>query len=642
MKIRPVRAFVFGLLIGVSVWALRAQAQSNLPLEVIRYADSVLYNGKILTGDKDFTVVEAVAVRDGKFIARGKADYILTMAGPNTRRIDLKGKTATPGLYDLHGGPGGGAFREYWEDRFLPNEPSWRTTEDALAGIKKAVSRAQPGEIINIVRYVLDMPVDTNVGGRGGFLFDLITREELDALSPNNPIFFPGGVNNTVMGMNSAAAEISNRFLPKGVTTPFVKDGSWAVAAGADLDGILLPGQQSGNDVAFWVVPADDEKMLEYWKEEINKFVAAGVTLGKQHMAVPFFNALRELWERGELNMRFRMPAFLVPQISGHTVELPEGEDAEAFFRRWGNMSHLGDNMLRLAGMRIPAVGGNVMGGDAWMLNPKTRPYPDRWGNASPYGGRIQEQEAVERGDKNTFRARDILIQATRFGWDVSCDHCIGDRGIREVVKAWEEAKQDMIVNRRTQRLTTNHTPMAHSDDIKKMAELGVWSSISTGHSFGGGAQSKDLDAALWWAGTEHLNSWSPIKSYVTAGSHPSLEGTMWSWGPRRGIEGEGFTGRSAFFWIAKAITRKDEKYGRAWNPAEALSRQEALWAATLWSAEQLAEDKELGSMEVGKEADLVIIDRDYMTVPADDIQNTQVLLTMVGGKIVYEKPRSL
>ncbi|HXG23634.1 MAG TPA: amidohydrolase family protein, partial [Chthonomonadales bacterium] len=454
--------------------------------------------------------------------------------------------------------------------------------------------------------------------------------------------FFPAGVNNTTMGMNSKAAELAKRFLPKSVTTPFVKEGSWAVAGGADLDGILLPGQQAGNDIAFWVVPPDDEEMLKYWRREIDMFLAAGVTLGKQHMAVPFFNALRELWERGELKMRFRMPAILIPQISGHTVELPAGENAEAFFRRWANLSHLGDNMLRIVGLRIPAVGGNVMGGDAWMLTPKVRPYPDRWGNASPYGGRIQEQEAVEKGLKDTFRGRDVLIWATRFGWDVSCDHCIGDRAIREVVKAWEEAKQNMIVNRRNQRLTTNHTPMAHPDDIKRMAALKIWSSISTGHSFGGGRQSKDLEAGLWWGGTEQVNSWSPVKSYIEAGSHPSLEGTMWDWGPRRGIEGEGYSGRSAFFWVGKAVTRKDEKYNRVWNPKEALSREEALWAATLWSAEQLAEDHEMGSIEVGKEADLLIIDRDYMTIPTDEIQKIQVLLTMVGGKVVFEREGAL
>ena len=112
----------------------------------------------------------------------------------------------------------------------------------------------------------------------------------------------------------------------------------------------------------------------------------------------------------------------------------------------------------------------------------------------------------------------------------------------------------------------------------------------------------------------------------------------MWSWGPPRGIEGEGRETRTAFYWVGKAVTRKDEQYGRVWNPSEALTRQEALWASTLWSAQQLAEGDKLGSIEPGKLADLVIIDRDYMTVmPEDEIEKIQVLLTMVDGRVVYE-----
>ena len=108
----------------------------------------------------------------------------------------------------------------------------------------------------------------------------------------------------------------------------------------------------------------------------------------------------------------------------------------------------------------------------------------------------MEEQSAVERGDKNTFRGREVLVQATRFGWDISCDHCIGDRAVREVVQAFEEGLKTQIVHRPNQRLTTNHTPMANLDDIKKMAELGIYSSISTGHVMGGFGD-RDLEAAL-------------------------------------------------------------------------------------------------------------------------------------------------
>ncbi|HET8564836.1 MAG TPA: hypothetical protein VFM35_13255, partial [Candidatus Binatia bacterium] len=84
--------FVFSFLVGN-----QAVAQS-LPPELIRYADIVLYHGKVLTADKDFTIAEAVAVRDGKILAVGSSVDILRFAGPDTRRIDLGRKSTVPGF----------------------------------------------------------------------------------------------------------------------------------------------------------------------------------------------------------------------------------------------------------------------------------------------------------------------------------------------------------------------------------------------------------------------------------------------------------------------------------------------------------------------------------------------------------------
>ena len=79
-----------------------AQSPANLPPEVIAYADLVFYNGSILTADEEFTIVQAIAVRDGKFLARGGNDRILAMAGPQTRRVDLEGRSLVPGFIDTH------------------------------------------------------------------------------------------------------------------------------------------------------------------------------------------------------------------------------------------------------------------------------------------------------------------------------------------------------------------------------------------------------------------------------------------------------------------------------------------------------------------------------------------------------------
>ena len=607
--------------------SVRLSAQQAIPPEVLSWADIVLYNGKILTADENFTIAEAVAIRDGKFLAIGETDRILAMAGPQTGKLDLKGKTVTPGILEMHGGPSGPLYRD-WGQKWLPGEGPWRTKEEALEGIRRAVARAQPGETVVIPRTELEAPDDPARGAPPDFC-SVFTLEELDAVSPNNPVFFVSVINTTPFGLNSKGAEVISPFMPKGVSNPFIGENiPCSARQSQNADSIPLPGQFASADYILWLEPL--EQLLGRYRRDIRRFLSEGITLGKQHMPPPLMGGLLELWRREELEMRIRMPFPMVAHICRNSTCLPEGENAESFFRRWPNMSRIGDRMLRFTGMRPPAVGGNISWGTAWTLEPKVHSYLDPLGRASPYGGRVEEGE-------NKFRGRDLMIQAVRYGWDVSCDHCEGDRAIREVVNAFEEGLKTQVVKRPDQRLTTNHTPLVHPDEIERMAELGIWSSISTGHVLGGTDRQgiRNIARAVYQLGPEYLHSrTAPFRSYIEAGLRPSLEGTMWTQAHET----------SAFFWISKAITRKDEHpdFSRVWNPAEVLTRQEALWASTLWSAAQLAEDKYLGSIEIGKEADLVVIDRDYMTVPEDDIKNTMVLVTIVVGKIVYEAPGAL
>ena len=96
MKSGKFPVFVCVLLLAVGL-AVPSLGQQNLDPRIIAYPQMVLYNGKVLTADDDFTIVEALAIRDGKFLARGTTSDILPLAGPKTRRIDLQGKTVVPG-----------------------------------------------------------------------------------------------------------------------------------------------------------------------------------------------------------------------------------------------------------------------------------------------------------------------------------------------------------------------------------------------------------------------------------------------------------------------------------------------------------------------------------------------------------------
>ncbi len=212
--------------------SLEAQ-QADLPPEVIAYADTVLHNGKILTADDNFSMAEAVAIRDGKFLAVGPSQRILRMAGPKTRRIDLRGKTAVPGIIDVHQHPFTEGIMAYWvaknqvpwEGR-LPemNEMErqigvgWTDGAMALRDIKRATDAAKPGEILIIPQ----------AWGRGVNLCQVTTLAQVDAVSPNNPVIFIGYVNVWPYAINSKAANVVG--LPVGPPT-FTDQGTMSSGA---------------------------------------------------------------------------------------------------------------------------------------------------------------------------------------------------------------------------------------------------------------------------------------------------------------------------------------------------------------------------------------------------------------------------
>ena len=98
------------LVAGALLWPAHPAAQQSLPPEVVRYADAIYTNGKVLTVDKDFSIREAIAIRDGKVIATGTTAAIERMAGPQTRKYDLGGRSLIPGLIDTHWHPWNGAI----------------------------------------------------------------------------------------------------------------------------------------------------------------------------------------------------------------------------------------------------------------------------------------------------------------------------------------------------------------------------------------------------------------------------------------------------------------------------------------------------------------------------------------------------
>ena len=333
--------FIFLTFGGLALPPAGAQ-QASLPPQVIAYADTVVYNGKVLTADEQFTITEAVAIRDGKFLAVGKTDEILPMAGPNTHKIDLKGKTVIPGIIDLHQHPFTEGQLSYWAEKWMPNEPEWTNVQEAQEGIKRAVARAKPGEIVILPRNYIGPAREAEGGRVGEAICDawtveqkyrsnlpcaarqinanfcrLVSRAQIDSVSPNNPVIMVNIVNIGGHAANTKAYEALKPHL-RDDKELFTAEGSSCVrSGGGDMqtevpkDLIFFPPRLLQDYLLFWNDPL--EEWMSAFRDASQGISAAGITLTKEHTAVQLLTGIRELWARGELTVRMRLPLPLTP-----------------------------------------------------------------------------------------------------------------------------------------------------------------------------------------------------------------------------------------------------------------------------------------------------------------------------------------
>ena len=186
------RIYVGLSVLGMSLLVVFPQ---ELPPEVISYADMILYNGQVLTMDRDgvdFSVTQAVAIRDGRIMATGTDDRILRMAGPRTQKLDLAGTVVMPGAWDTHVHPEGMAKNHFQNDfrrqllaldlyksLSIPS-PQWNDLPGSLARIRKLAQTAKPGQWV-----VVTTGQEIEPGDR---YHAKSLRAEFDKIAPSNPL----------------------------------------------------------------------------------------------------------------------------------------------------------------------------------------------------------------------------------------------------------------------------------------------------------------------------------------------------------------------------------------------------------------------------------------------------------------------
>ena len=536
-------------------------------------------------------MVQSVAVRDGIILAVGADAEILKTAGPQTRVIDLAGKTVVPGLYDGHAHMDREGLKTLY-----PSLAGARSIADILDRVAAEVKKAKPGEWI-VTMPVGDPPYYLDVPGN---LAEkrLPDRWELDSVSPDNPVYIRGiwgywGKPPIFSIANSHALRLA------GITrdTPPPYDG---VTIFKDATGEPT-GVFSESDFVPTLefslmkdVPRFDHAMrVKGLEESQRRYNAAGTTSTYEGhgIADETVRAYRELHSRGELTVRSHLVFSPTPgaYVAADIEEKKLGWSPAATGRGFG------DAMLRIDGIFIQA-GGNP--GIARILK-AALPYTG-WG-AYNYEALTPE------------RFREIAFTAARAGIRVNTIAPY-QKAVDDVLAVFEEVNREVPLSGKRW-LISHMGPMkpANIETIKRL-DMAV-TVISAQTVWKNGLMSR---AQLAENLREH---YAPYRSIIDAGVPLVLASDNVP--PR------------PFFIMWSAISRRSQT-GEVVGAVQKLAREQALRAMTINGAWLSFEEKQKGSIEPGKYADMVVIREDYLSIPEDQIMDIAPVMTMVGGRMVF------
>ena len=541
------------------VASLALDAQQTAP------PDTILTNGKIITVDAQFSIAQAVAVRGDRIVAVGSNQDITRMAGPNTRRIDLRGRSVVPGLIDNHA-----HFQEegaYWnlELRFDGVDSRKR----ALELIRAKAKEKGPGQwVYNLGGWSPDQFADDKRP---------FTREELDPYSPDNPVFLQFSRAETFL--NSKAIEAIG--LEK-MNQPWIRrDASGRATGVIDVAGngavrnaakfLDAPNGARAN-LPMEIIRASSLAMLR----DLNR---AGLTTSGGECQ--WEDLYREFQREGRASMRFfcfrtapggRGAGAVEKQLAGiPTLRYHDGDE-------WQDFTNWGENFSGGGGDNLYSATQQPVTQESW----------DQFGNFARVVAKAGIQALLHT-------QTDVAIEGK----------------LRQIEKLDKEG-----VSIRPLRWALMHMEGVTVDQIERMKKLNMFIAVHPREIVTGG-----LLRRVWG---DRALAMPPLREIQDSG-------IMWGLGTDA-FEVNQFRPFQTLYW---AVTGK--MVGGTGVNTHTVSREAALIAHTRSNAYLFFRENDLGSIQPGRFADLVVTDRDYLTVPADQIKDIRPVLTMVGGRVVYD-----
>jgi predicted amidohydrolase YtcJ len=549
-------------------------------------ADLIVVNGKVVTVDGRFSIAQAVAIRDGLFLAVGTNDEVRKLAGAGTKTIDAKGRTVVPGLIETHV-HATGASRGEAEQPFV----QLASIDEIKDWVRKRVASAQPGEWVRLPR--VDV---TRIRERR-----LPTRKDLDEAAPNHPAAFVWQyASRQVQVLNTAAIKAA------GITrdTKAPPRGKIHFDENGEPTGVM---EECGPLTAEFLrrKPLSEEKYLASLEKLLRTYNEVGITsIFERNSSADGFRDYQKLKAQDRLPVRVTVTIGL-----GRNVQ-----DPEKAIRALTVKPAEGDDWVRVGPLKI-GVDGGVLYGTAYLREPYGSQAFALYGFSDPN----------YRGDLGMTpeKIKEIIRAGHRLGWQMS-SHVTGDAGVDIVLDGVEAANDDSPIKDR--RYTLIHAYFANDETAKRAARLGVCVDTQPAWFY------KDGDALTDAIGSKRMEKFLGLKVWRDAGVKVALNSDhMQGFGPQTALNPY-----DPFLTMYTAVSRKTDS-GLLIGPGQRVSREEALRMTTIDAAWLSFDEKKKGSIEPGKLADLAILTDDYLTCPEENIKKIRSAVTIAGGKVVYE-----
>jgi len=552
----------------------------SLSAQAKEIADTVFINGQIETLNNKQPKANAVAIKNETFIAVGSNQKIKSFIGPTTKIIDLQQQLAVPGFVDAHTHPMETIWlKEVWVDARFPDTPS---VKQALLNIAERVSKTPKDQWI----YVAGVSASENKFAEKR----LPTKAELDQVAPNNPVIMANGAHMAIA--NSAA--LAKMGIKKGVTK--LRHGAGVLADkdgepnGVITDGMGdIPGSPSPQEIARYY--ATD--IAKFW----NSYGFTSVMAITPAAAIPVMQSVS--LSTPTPNIRYTASVWAAPNGEGMPKDLsvfempPKANPAYyrfAAIKAWVD----GENDCRTGFMYEPYVGIQ---------------------DTDPPGGK----GTLVTNQKLANQFATLANQNKK----ISMLHCSGDAAADIGLNAYESISKTQA-----------------SNTIKRIEHFGMFQ-LTPEQLKRGVALKKNhfhLSSQPIWLlelvnadyenmGTVRAKTGYQFKTMINAGLEPAASTDM------TGI----YLGNIDPFKAMYATVTRQSDMG-IFEPQEAITVRDALRMWTIWPAKAVGEDKIKGSIEVGKFADMTVLSDNIFQIPKDSLKDVKASMTVVGGRVVYQK----